>query len=169
MIRGAMAALASLLALCGASGCELDNPPVARADLSYGYFTCAVQPVLDRECAFPGCHGNPDRGLPLLSPSRMRLTEERARARATLDLADIEAGYHPPLTEVELTFNYQACGAFVARGAAAGDSALLSRPLAVGAGGRYHAPQGDVFAATDAPGYQTLARWIAGANDGDCP
>ena len=165
--RRVAAALGATLAL-GATACGVDNPPAPLPRPDFEYFVCAVQPVLDRDCSFGGCHGSVDRGMQVLSPSRMRIASEYGFARLGVTDEEVEEGIHPPLTAIELSFNYDQARAFAA---ASDDEApqLLSRPLAVSAGGRYHAPAGDVFSGTEAPGYQVLERWLAGATGEECP
>lgn len=153
-----------------AAGCAgLDNDPLPLPAPSFGYFVCAVEPILDRECSAPACHGTPERGLQLLSPSRMRIKAEYDKARADLSNEEIEFGIHPPLTDAELSFNYEQCRGFSLARSAQGSPQLLSRPLALAAGGIYHDKHGDVFPSATDPRYQTLERWLAGATTESCP
>lgn len=166
--------LSTIVALALAVGvtpaCDgLGNAPLDLPALDFGFFVCAVQPILDRECATPACHGNPARGLQVLSSSRMRIAGEYQRARADLGAEEIELGMHPALTDVELSFNYEQCRAFALPRGAGGTSQLLSRPLAVAAGGVYHDERGDIFASADDPSYRTLERWLLGATGESCP
>jgi hypothetical protein len=153
-----------------AAGCEFDNPVASAAALDLDYFTCEVQPVLDRECSFPACHGNAERGLRLVSPGRMRIVDEYLSARTSLTDDDVAAGIHPPLTGAELAFNYGQCAAFVDPDWPAQESQLLLRPLALASGGLHHlSAAGDVFLSSDAPGYARIARWLEGAGPEECP
>jgi len=162
------AAALGALAASGLGACAVDNPPAPLPTPDFAFFACAVQPVLDRNCSFGGCHGNADRGLQVLSSSRMRIASEYGIARLGVTDEEVDEGIHPALTNVELSFNYDQCRAFAER--SDGElPQLLSKPLAVAAGGRYHAPNGDVFASQTDPEFQALVSWLAGATAEDCP
>ena len=148
------------------TGCELANPPAPPPALDFATFTCIVEPVLAAECSFPACHGSPDRPFKTLSPGRMRLSDEYVIARELLTAEQVEDGIHPPLTEAEQRFNYAQARSFATEPAS--DSALLSRPLAMAAGGRFHAPNADVFTSTESDGYRAIERWLLG-QEGSCP
>ncbi len=157
----AAAATAHLLA--GGAACDGPiNSPLAPRPRDLGYFICEVQPVLARQCSFPACHGSPGRALSLVAPGRMRLSDEYPIARLATPSSELAAGTHPPLTAAELRYNYEQAMAFVSPDGDAGRSLLLGKPLAVGAGGLYHAPNADVFESVSAPGYQIIARWLQG-------
>jgi len=152
-----------------ASACAgLDNASLDLPALDFGYFVCAVQPILDRECSAPACHGNAARGLQILSSSRMRIAAEYQKARLDLTSDEIELGIHPALTAMELSFNYEQCRAF-APSRFGETSQLLSRPLAVSTGGLYHEKRGDIFPSGDDPRYQTIRLWLSGATEASCP
>ncbi|PKN56699.1 MAG: hypothetical protein CVU56_14880 [Deltaproteobacteria bacterium HGW-Deltaproteobacteria-14] len=150
-------------------GCAVDNPPEALPEPSFEYFACAVQPVLDRECSNSACHGNVARGLQILSPSRMRIASEYALARLAISEDDVESGIHPPLTGVEVSFNYEQCRGWATAVTPNRPAPLLDKPLAVSAGGVYHTTHGDVFASPDEPGFQAIAAWLRGATAAECP
>lgn len=170
MRRDAVWLALSVVALGVSLACDgPGNPSVAVPALDFGYFVCAVQPILDRECSAPACHGTPARGLQLLSPSRMRIASEYQVARADLSSEEIELGIHPALTDAELSFNYEQCRAFALVHDAGETSQLLSRPLAVAAGGLYHEARGDIFASRDDARYRTLEAWLGGATEASCP
>ena len=167
--RGALLA-AVLGAAWLAAGCGgLDNEPLPLPSPSFDYFVCAVQPILDRECSAPSCHGTPDRGLQLLSPSRMRITAEYDKARADLSDEEIELGMHPALTDAELSFNYEQCRGFAFARSVDDPPQILSRPLALAAGGIYHEKHGDVFPSKTDPRYLTIQRWLFGSTGENCP
>ena len=163
----AVVPLAALAAV--ASGCAVDSPSVGHAAVDLAYFTCAVQPVLMAECATPACHGNTARRMEILAPGRMRLADEYATVRATLTEDDIEFGIQPPLTLAETEFNFIQARGMVDTDGGVAASPLINRPLAIGAGGRYHAPNGDIFVSRQDPGFVVLSRWIQGASGADCP
>ncbi|MCB9787721.1 MAG: hypothetical protein H6744_13645 [Deltaproteobacteria bacterium] len=161
------AALAAVALFC--AGCGLDNPDVSPPAVDEQYFRCAVEPVLVRECSSPACHGYSERRLHILAPGRMRLAGEYAKARQLITVEDVDEGIQPPLTGNEERFNF-----LQARGFARGpvdESQLLSRPLAVAAGGTVHVARlgGDVFETTGDPGYLAIRAWLNGADVRDCP
>ncbi len=161
-LRGArVAALGAPLVAMALAGC------VAEASEDMGWvavdrvtFACTVEPVLERECSMPACHGAPNRRMTVLAPGRMRLAGELAKAIAAQSADDREAGLHPALTEVEIDANFASARAMLLPGDPA-RSPLLDKPLAVDAGGVYHAPAGNVFASTQSPGYVALLAWAS--------
>jgi hypothetical protein len=160
----ALCASALMLTHCG-----LDNPAVAPPEVDEAYFRCAVEPVLVRECSSPACHGYSERRFRVLAPGRMRLAAEYSDARQQITEEDAESGIQPPLTANEQRFNF-----LQARGFARGpvdDSQLLTRPLAVAAGGTVHVARlgGDVFGSPADPGYAAIRAWLHGATLHDCP
>ena len=146
--------------------CELKNPPKPPPPLDFSAFTCMVEPVLAAECSFPACHGSPDRPFKTLAPGRMRLSDEYILARKLLSAEDLEDGIHPPLTEAEQRFNFAQARAFTSDSAE--ESPLLFKPLFVDAGGRYHAPNADVFPTRESHGYLAIKQWMEG-QAGFCP
>ena len=96
----------------------------------------------------------------------MRLLDEYALARKLLSAEDLEDGIHPPLTEAERRFNYAQARAFTTE--PVGESPLLFKPLFVDAGGRYHAPNADVFPTRQSDGYRAIEDWMRG-RAGVCP
>lgn len=151
-----------MLAPWVAAGCvAAPSDEVGWAALDRTSFACEVEPVLERECSMPACHGMPERRMPVLAPGRMRLHGELLAARAAQPLEEREAGLHPRLTKHEIDANFAAARAMVD---ALGDgrAPLLDKPLALAAGGTYHAPAGEVFASREAPGFQALRRWVRG-------
>ncbi|HIA00562.1 MAG TPA: hypothetical protein EYN66_01390 [Myxococcales bacterium] len=151
------------------AGCELSVPPAPPPDLDSAYFACSVQPVLARECSFPGCHGNPDRAFQVLAPARMRLSDQYLVARALLTPDELIQKVNPPLTETELAFNLNQSRFMIRPYDAPQDTQLLTRSLSVAAGGIYHAPNGDIFHSKKDEGYRRILAWINGAGAGDCP
>jgi hypothetical protein len=153
------------------TGCDqVQNPVLEPRDLDEAFFSCDVQPVLARECSFPGCHGSTERPFAVYSPGRMRMSAEYGLARRATPAEDIEAGVHPSLTPVERNANYVQAMAFVRPDGSRQASQLLTRPLTVAAGGVYHAPGGDIFQSPSDPGYTTILRWLDGATAAEaCP
>lgn len=156
-----------LLAAGALSACVAEpNEVVGWQTMDRQSFACEVEPVLERECSMPACHGAPGRRMPVYAPGRMRIYGELVAALAAQTAEDRDAGHHPKLTEHEIDANFAAARAMVL---AVGDAStpLLDKPLAVAAGGGYHAPDGDVFASRDDAGYQALLRWVNG--EATCP
>jgi hypothetical protein len=100
----------------------------------------------------------------VLAPGRMRLSGELAKAHAGQTEADREAAHHPALTQAETEYNLVQARGMIGHQGSLSDSPLLNRPLAVAAGGIYHAPAGDVFPNVADPGYVALLRWAQGAS-----
>lgn len=148
--------------------CAVEETPLPRPDVDRMAFECAVEPVLVRECSMPACHGNPARRLQVLAPGRMRLAAELAKALAQQPAADHAAGHHPALTPVEIDENFAQARSMIVSGQPAQDCPLLDRPLAVAAGGIYHAEGGDIFPSTSSAGYQALRKWIEGGRGELC-
>jgi hypothetical protein len=144
------------------AGCATENEPRQWAKVDRQAFECAVQPIFDRECSMPACHGNPLRRLRVLAPGRMRMPAELSKALAAQSHESREAGDHPALTAVELDFNFAQARSMIAPGQAVADCPLLNRPLAVAAGGMYHAEGGDIFANSADADYLTLEAWVTG-------
>ncbi len=162
-----LALLSSLLASSLLAACVAEpNETVGWAALDRSSFACEVEPVLEAQCSMPACHGAATRRMPVLAPGRMRLAGELAAAIAAQPTEEREAGTHPRLTEVEIDANFSAARAMVLPEAGEA-SPLLDKPLAVAAGGVYHAPDGDVFADRDDAGYAALLRWVRG--EAVCP
>lgn len=160
----ALVALAATLA-----SCAIDNEPAPLPNLSRAAFACAIQPILARECSMPACHGNPKRRLQVLAAGRMRLAGEVAKARAMQTAADREAGYYPPLTELEISYNFAQARSMVVAGQPTAECPLLNRPLAVASGGMYHVQGGDIFSSPADAGYLILQAWVQGAGKELCP
>ena len=157
-----LSACATLLSGCVAEPSD-DTGWVA---LDRTTFACTVEPVLERECSMPACHGAPSRRMTVLAPGRMRLAGELAKAIAAQSTNDREAGLNPALTEVEIDANFASARAMLLPDAAEA-SPLLNKPLSIQAGGVYHAPAGSVFATKQSPGYVALLNWAKG--EAVCP
>ncbi|MBI2378392.1 MAG: hypothetical protein HYV07_30620 [Deltaproteobacteria bacterium] len=104
---------------CGAD----PAPPISIAGLDPGFFECEIQPILDRECAFSGCHGDPGRGLFVYSMSKRRI--EGAE------------NIGEPLTDLELCRNFYRAAAF--RTDPPETSQLVTKPATLDAvGSQFH-------------------------------
>lgn len=139
------------LMLVALGACAVDPPaPVPMPDGDLAVFAAEAQPVLDRACADPGCHGNAERPLALYSPGRRRADP----VRTFLD---------EPLDDAELLANARAVAAFaldpMLDGAPLDECLVLRKPLAVAAGGAGH-EGGAVFDGRDDDGYLGLRAFL---------
>lgn len=150
------------LAVALTSACTIENPPRALPDLDRVYFDRAVQPVLARRCAFPDCHGSPDRFLSVYARGRYRFP-------LGVDAEGRPIGTMSPITRRELDLNFDRARGFVDPDEPE-KSQLIQKPLAEEAGGLYHRaanlyrqrPKLDVFLSAEEPDYVTLLRWVFG-------
>jgi hypothetical protein len=146
----ALTSIGLLLAVCFA--CSSNQPPNGFAKREFPAFQREVYPVLLRDCAFPTCHGGPQRFLRVWGPGRVRLPGTKGTPGAvdlpTVD--EISASYSLALSMIDNDDPKR--------------SALLRKPLAVAAGGAGHRGVDkhgrDVYRTTQDSGYVTLARWV---------
>jgi len=117
-----------------------ETPPA-----SYSVFRRDVQPILERRCANPSCHGRPERALELFAPGQHRLDP------ATLHAAGA-------IGEEELRLNYWRASCFLLEGRAPERSIILTKPLAPQAGGSAHGG-GAQFEDPAEPEYRALLEW----------
>lgn len=138
--------LASLpgLACVGGPGSQ---SPVPGAD--FDAYVEDVQPVFEARCSERNCHGNDDRPLGLYAPGRHRLDGEQADPDA-------------PLLDDELRANFDRTRAFLAFVATPESCELLTKPLAVHAGGVDHGA-GAVFTSTIDDEYLDILDWVSDA------
>jgi len=151
------------------AGCQLESPVLEEPKLDFDHFVCSIQPILEKECSMPACHGNSQRPFQVLASGRMRIPQEYKAAKELLNGADISAGKHPKLTYGELAYNYYQTRAFAQIRQGFAMSQLVSRPLSLRAGGMAHAPRGDVFYDQDDARIQRIEAWLSGATIEDCP
>lgn len=126
----------------------LDGPgePVVLPEADYDAFVADVHPVLEVGCANPSCHGSEARPFRVFAARRHRLDPDELY-RAT------------PLTDEELTLDYECAASFLVDLQNADDCQLLTKPLDPEDGGSEH--RGGVqFADVEEPGYQTIAAWV---------
>ncbi|MEZ4404006.1 MAG: hypothetical protein R3B06_28550 [Kofleriaceae bacterium] len=148
--RGGLAALVAVgAAALGAVACDY---PAGQVDVPPGdptVFRDQVYPVLLRDCAFSGCHGNPDRFFTVYGPARTRLDPT----------TDMDA----PVTAEELAETYTRARSMLISPSGIKRSPLLRKPLAVAAGGAGHRgtdPWGAApYASKSDPSYQVLVGW----------
>jgi hypothetical protein len=135
--------LASLTACTQPSG-ELyvpDRDPIEFRD--------AVYPVLMRDCAFPACHGTPDRFFAVYGPGRTRL--------------DPTTGIYDPPTSTEIALAFSRAESMLLSPEGPEASLFLRKPIPRSQGGAGH--RGDdpfgtpVYRTTDDARYAALYHW----------
>ncbi|MCC6995555.1 MAG: hypothetical protein IT370_13175 [Deltaproteobacteria bacterium] len=146
---GGLLTLLTLLAL-GAAGCAPTPPDLPLPAVDLASFASEVQPILERRCGSPSCHGRVERPLALYGSGSYRADPTR---RFLLE----------PLTPDELAANARSVAVFVLepreRAAALGESLVLCKPLALAAGGCGH--QGGVqWLSPRDREYRQLASWL---------
>lgn len=153
-----LAACWFLVSLCLVACDPAEDPPgIPVADPVV--FREEVYPVLLADCAFPACHGDPDRFLAVYGPGRTRLSPE------TLP-------YDPPTPE-ELAFSFTRARSMLLSEEGVRQSPFLRKPLAVSAGGAGH--EGDdpwgraIFASKSDHRFQALFFWAAMSEQGGEP
>ncbi len=144
-----LVALLALLAL-GAAGCAPAPPDIPLPAVDVASFSAEVQPILERRCASPSCHGRVERPLALYGSGSYRADPTR---RFLIE----------PLTAAELEANARGVASFVLepreRGAALGRSLVLCKPLALPAGGCGHQGGAQWLAPSDRE-YRRLQAWL---------
>lgn len=146
-----------LLPACVQNNIDSERP---LPDADESFFRCQVQPVIAARCAFMGCHGTPERALPIYAEQRYRLG---------IDWID----YETPITAEELAANFRAVRGFFGRGGDEPDL-LSEKPLDTSAGGLFHRGKDlygtdDVFLSAQDRGYLILREFMSGATaDPNC-
>lgn len=120
--------------------------------LDYDAYVSDVQPIFVERCGNPTCHGRPERPFAVYAPERYRADP----ARTFLD---------EPLSGDELLANYESACAFSVHISDPTTCLLLSKPLAIDAGGAGHLG-GDVWLDREDPEYRTVEAWLATARWG---
>ncbi len=138
------------LVLAGACVDAGDTEPLPIAG-GLDAFLELAQPVLAARCANPSCHGNADRPLAVYAVHRHRM-----------DPRDVYVD--TPLSDEELRHNFVQASVFLLGVRDASQCPLLTRPLAVEAGGSGHASVA-IFAGTADYDYQRLHAWIEATLD----
>jgi hypothetical protein len=153
MRRLASGHLALALLCCGACADEPATAGFARRE--FMQFQREVYPVLLRDCGFPDCHGAPERFFRVWGPGRSRMPGATAMPGAF----DWPSG-----DEISTTF---ALSLSMIDAADPARSLLLSKPLAVEAGGAGHLGVDkygrNVYRTAQDAGYLALARWVMSA------
>lgn len=136
-----------LLAL--AAGCAPRNGPSPSSDPGDPtVFKEKAQPVIQRRCAFLGCHGRPDLPLRLFAVDYARIPT--GGPGVALDVRN--------LSSEELTRNQSALAVRV-DGRATNATTLLRKVCATAIGGEAHATGDVIFTSRSDPDYQALCAW----------
>jgi len=137
---------------CACAGCADSQPEGSSVKRQFQPFQREVYPVLLRDCAFPACHGDPERFFRVFGPGRVRLAGETTIPGAL----DIPTGD-------ELALSYSLALSMIDPDDPAA-SPLLQKPLAVEAGGAGHFGvdpyDRDVYRTAQDSGFVTLSRWV---------
>lgn len=136
-----MRAPAVLIALF-APGCAVDNPALDLPVLDHHMFVTEVQPVFERRCANPSCHGNDRRPFRVYATERFRQNPDRLHR-------------DEPITEEELRANEMSATAFATGISRAMDSLLITKPLGI----VFH-QGGEVWTTSEDPECQAVLRWL---------
>jgi hypothetical protein len=149
--------LTALLAVLVPACTSVENAPdPGQIDtLDEPYFRCAVEPILLRDCAYTGCHGQASAPLRLYSLGKLRLGPSATLAERTA-----------PLTTEERHLNFLGAQAFSFGGVASGDNLLVRKPLPSAAGGFEHLG-GAIWSGRDDARVRTIRNWLEGGKQ--CP
>ena len=144
-----MAACCASLLACGDSNTWAGEVPAADA----AQFEHQVYPILMRDCAFNDCHGGPHRFFQIFGPGRVRIDP----------MTESDA----PPTALELQVSYERARSMLISQDSVERSLLLTKPLAVKAGGVGHEGVDrfgrNVYQSKQDPSYQVLLLWATGA------
>lgn len=120
-------------ASCALAGCTVDNASTASRDGDPVLFAAQVQPLVQRHCAFEGCHGREGMPLTLYAVDFLRLRDPAGNIDPAAPPLDERS-----LSEVELEHNRRALAARTSASDPAGDGVIL-RLVPISEGGIPHA------------------------------
>ena len=144
-----MAAALAVVAL----GCDVPPDEVVVPEPDPAVFRDDVYPILLRDCAFSGCHGDPERFFAVFGPGRTRLRAE----------TDLDA----PVTTEELAVSYARAQSMLLSPGGIQRAPLVRKPLAEAAGGVRHRGTdpwgGAIFPSKQDPRFVVLAQWALAA------
>lgn len=124
--------------------CTVNSHVSVDTELDVAFFECDIQPIVDRSCAFVGCHGDPGRPLHIYSTSKVRIAGE--------------ALIGEQLTDKELCANFYSTAAHARPNA---HSQLITKPTTLdGSESQYHA--GNYLFRADDPESRCLLQWMKG-------
>lgn len=138
-----------VLALLGSLACEPAPADPEPPEVDPDVFRSEVYPILLADCAFPACHGAPERFFFVVGPGRTRL-----------DPAQLP---YDPATPEELALSFARARSMLVSPEGVRMAPLLRKPLAVAAGGAGHA--GDdawgaaIYASKQDVRWQTMFFW----------
>jgi len=143
--------LRAALIFLALTACTEVNPPAPQPQVDEAFFRCDVQPVVTKWCSSFACHGDARRYFHVFARNRLR-------AQGT------EAERNAPLTQEEMTANFESARAMLA------DGLLTKKPLEQDAGGYFHRGatlfgEGNVFASENDPEWRVLNDWAAGKEE----
>jgi hypothetical protein len=147
MMAARTRALVASLALV--AGCGAPDGDVAVPEADAEAFAEVAYPILLANCAFPVCHGAPDRPFRVVGPGRTRLSPDSAP--------------EDPATAEELALSYARARSMLVGPDGVRRAPLLRKPLAIAAGGAGH--EGDdpwgqaIFGTKKDPRFVALFRW----------
>ncbi len=157
-------------AMCGTTNGKPNEGPLSLPDLDMDFYKCKVEPIVDRGCAFLGCHGT-EAGRVYKVYARARLRRKETVPAMCLqtspqDLQEMGSGTTMcdgwlPHTTGEWQENFDNARAFMVGVANPDDCELLSQPVI---GGKNHTGV-HLFAKTDAD-YTTIRQWLSGTKLG---
>ena len=130
-----------------AAGCDYESKTIVPAP-DKADFEARAYPVLMRDCAFAGCHGDSDRLLQVYGPGRTRIS------------ADLET-YDPP-TKEEIDASYSRARSFLQHDGDIRNSLLLHKPIQGSAHFAIDNNGRNVYQGGEDPGFQTLLSWARG-------
>jgi hypothetical protein len=116
-----------------AVGCDFSNSAEGLRDGDAELFAAEVQPIINRQCAFEGCHGREGMPLTLYGLNYLRLVDPEGDVDTGRTALDERA-----LSETELDHNRRAIAARVSEEDPDG-AGLIQRLVPLSAGGVPHA------------------------------
>jgi hypothetical protein len=143
----------------GLVSCAYEEARLAAVRPDAEVFEAEVYPVLLRDCAFSGCHGDSQRFFRIYGPGRTRID-------------DSLENYDPP-TEREVEHTYERARSMLRGVRGIDDSLFLRKPLDSSEGGAGKGHQGtdvwghNVYRSKDDLAYQTLVKWAQSAESGE--
>lgn len=153
LLRAGFAAASLVLGVSALAGCSVDNASVMNRDGDPDLFAAEVQPILQRHCAYEGCHGREGMPLTVYAVDFLRLRDPNGDIDPDLPPLDERA-----LSAAELEHNRRSLAAHVSAADPRGEE-LIQRLLSVDEGG---IPHGDtvVYPNPNDPDLDVLRRFL---------
>lgn len=144
-----------LMIMLGSFGCEVNNVTVTDRDGDEELFSTQVQPILQADCGFLGCHGREGMPLTLYSVHYLRLRDPDGLIDDTRPPLDEEN-----LSTAEISHNRRSLAARIGPDDPKGDrERFLRRLVSLDQGGTPHAGV-VVFETTTDPQLETLREFL---------